>query len=92
MIKKIFMFLFMLFFSVLSVNADTSRMFYLDAPIPGVYTLMDKGYKKAANYVKVIRRKSDNAFVYCVMPGVAINDNAIYMVQLILSVIYIVTW
>lgn len=78
MIKKILLVLFGLFLVPLGVEADSSKMFYLDSPIPGVYTLMDKGYKKAANYVKVIRRKSDNAFVYCVMPGVAINAEEVY--------------
>ncbi|MBQ4583492.1 MAG: Cys-Gln thioester bond-forming surface protein [Bacilli bacterium] len=78
MIKKILLVLFGLFLIPLCIKADSSKMFFLDLPIPGVYTLMDKGYKKAANYVKVIRRKSDNAFVYCVMPGVAINAEEVY--------------
>lgn len=78
MLKKIIMFFVTIFLCMNIVNANESKMFYLDDPIPGVYTLMDKVYKKAANYVKVIRRKSDNAFVYCVSPGIAIDSEGTY--------------
>ena len=52
--------------------------FYLDNPIDGIYTMMDKVTKVAANYVKPVRKVDTNEYVYCVTPGIAINANGNY--------------
>lgn len=78
MLKKVILCSLLFFYSFYIAKANLANMFYLDEPIANVYTLMDKVDKKAANYVKVIRRKSDNQFVYCVRPGFAIDSNGVY--------------
>ena len=52
--------------------------FYLDNPIDGIYTMMDKVTKVAANYVKPVRKVGTNEYVYCVTPGIAINPDGNY--------------
>ena len=52
--------------------------FYLDPPIEGIYTMMDKVDKLAANYVKPVRKAGNNEYVYCVTPGIAINPSGNY--------------
>ncbi len=52
--------------------------FYLDSPIEGIYTMMDKVDRVAANYVKPVRKVGTNEYVYCVTPGIAINPDGNY--------------
>ena len=75
--KKILLLAVSLFLMPTLSWADSNH-FYLDNPIDGIYTMMDKVTKVAANYVKPVRKVETNEYVYCVTPGIAINPDGNY--------------
>ena len=75
--KKILFVVTCFFILPVCVFADSNH-FYLDTPISGIFTMMDKVTKIAANNVKPVRKVETGEYVYCVTPGIAINPDANY--------------
>ena len=76
--KRIFLVVMLLILNLGIASAEEQNHLYLDDAIPGIYTMMDVGYKVAANYVMPVRKFETGEYVYCVTPGVAIDPNGNY--------------
>ena len=65
-------------FAFLITSKAEDNYFYLDTPLEGIYTTMDKIERISSNTIKPVRKTNTNEYMYCVSPGYAINPEGNY--------------
>ncbi len=81
--KKIIKYIiFLLSFCFININVKaetTDKMLKKFDKVPNTYVSMESPYKSTYNYLYIIARASDNKFVYCIQPGISINESSTYV-------------